>query len=102
MDCTLILPDSDELTEAEWDSLRKQDVDLDDWDFLLLVPPEMVEQVEVEDAEWKDGWWQKVMVKQWRPREYTLERFETGCYRNKWYRVNFRGKDVALLVAYHG
>lgn len=102
MECTLILPDSNDLTKDEVDSLWAQDVDLDDWDFILVIPPDQVEEHEETDTAYSDErGWHKVSVKELRPKAYSLMRFEVGCGDNKWYRVNFRCKQVAMLVAYH-
>ena len=103
MNCQLFFPDSRDLTRQEIDDLWGQDVNLDDWDFMLIVPPDQVQEYDTtEDVYSPDtGRWRSVPCKALGPIEYALQRFEVGCCSNKWYRVTFRGQRVAMLVTYH-
>jgi hypothetical protein len=100
--CQLFFPDSNDLSSKDYDNLRDQGVNFDDWDFVLVVPPDQVEKIEEAGREWKDGDWVDVHINRLRPIGcYALSRFEIGCYANRWYLVDFRGEQVAMLVAYH-
>jgi len=85
---------SDDLTVAENEALWDSGVNLDDWDYLLVVPESSL-------AIREGG--------KYRPPYYgedgythDLARLLTGCCDNLWYIVAFRGKTVGMGVAYHG
>ena len=69
------------------DSLWKQGVDLDDWDYAILAPTESIFQRENEDGFY--------------PLEWTLEKMLTGCCDNRWYRATIRRQEFAIGIAYH-
>lgn len=69
--------------KKETEELWKQGVDLDDWDYALVIPESALRKESNE------------------PLEYGTDRLLTGCCENKWYRVLFRGKKVGMGVAYH-
>lgn len=72
------------LSKAETDYLWSKGVDLDDWDYLLIM-------------EYAEDYFNADNT----PKSYVLGQLLTGCYRNVWYRVNFRGSEKILGVAYH-
>jgi len=77
---------SDEISEC----LRKHGVDLDDWDYAVFGPPEMVRLAKNDDGR-----------EYLEPTKWTYERILTGCCDNTWYLVNINGKEYALGMAYH-
>lgn len=76
----------DALDDSERAALRDQGVDMDDWDYMLVCPPEVASETTHDSTV---------------PDSYTLSRLLTGCCSNRWYRVKFRGRDVSLGIAYH-
>lgn len=82
---------SQEMTEEVVDSLYKQNICMDDWDYLLFFSVDYI-------AAFPKGW-DNVTVA---PSNYTVGRLLNGCCYNKWYPVeNFMGKKGFLGVAYH-
>lgn len=100
--------------EAFWD----QGISLDDWDYMLLFPPEILVEEEYEDKEYETVlgmshpfYNKEVLVtkKRWVLNHnylcgdyYTLDKLLNGCYENKWYKAKYQGKEYAVGVAYHG
>jgi len=73
------------------DSLWKQNVNMDDWDYMLFFP-------EKYKAEFPVGF-DDINLE---PRSYNVDRLLNGCCSNKWYPVkDFMGKQGILGVAYH-
>lgn len=77
--------------EALWD----EGVNMDDWDYVLIVPAEALEI----DAALGNN--EEPDKKYYAPKTYDLERLLTGVCDNRWYVVNFRGERVGVGVAYH-
>ena len=69
------------------DSLWAQGVDLDDWDYAILAPPEAVYLSESDHGLC--------------PHEWTLDRLLVGCCSNHWYLAEIRGRKYAIGIAYH-
>ena len=78
-----------DLTQEEMDYFWDKGICLDDYDYMLVCPPNIIKKVVDQEEPCYE------------PISYTFERLLTGCFENKWYRVNFRGKKVALGIAYH-
>lgn len=99
--------DLDSFSKEEIEYLWKVGVCLDDWDYMLFFPPEVLEEYEVEEEDWSyemKEWEYKrpmIKVKQYRPKDYNIDRLLTGCCNNKWYKINFRGAEIAIGIAYH-
>ncbi len=93
----VLRPGSPVCVFADWRMLAAlwdQGVNLDDWDYMLVVPASALATNEGGDT---------------RPLDYgevgythDLECLLTGCYDNRWYVVAFRGSMVGIGVAYHG
>jgi len=82
---------SRKFTREVIDSLWDQNIDMDDWDYMLFFAIEYA-------ADFPLGW-DKVHIE---PSNYTISRLLTGCCRNRWYPVkDFFGKQGFLGVAYH-
>lgn len=92
----LILIDyySDDYTREEIRDFWDQGVDMDDWDYMILAPVDILEEVDATD-------WDGKPIKRLVPKGYTFERLLTGCCHNKWYKATFRGIEYAVGVAYH-
>lgn len=93
-----------EFTQEELESLREQGVDLDDWDYAILVEDvSQFEDHEFEDDVYNEDTWklERALVNEIRPNCYTLERLLVGCCDNTWYRVTWKGKPVVIGFAYH-
>lgn len=88
------------LDRKEIEYLWGQGVNCDDWDYMIMCAPENVEEVEAELNQWDrdEGTTCKKVIQ---CRVNGLSRLLTGCCDNTWYLINFRGKDVAIGVAYH-
>lgn len=78
------------LTARDLEDLRAQDVCLDDWDYMLVLPADVLH---VETDEWGKPYWTTS--------DYDLQRLMTGCCDNTWYKIKYRGQTKALGVAYH-
>ena len=87
----LIMPEH--ITREEIEALWAQEVDMDDWDYIIVIPEDRV--MEKEDTDWK-GNPRKILV----PEDYNIERLLRGSD-NRWYKATFRGKQVALGISYH-
>jgi hypothetical protein len=84
----------DDLTDEDVEFFWKQDVNMDDWDYIILAPVASIEEVDATD-------WNGKSIKKYVVCNYNLERLLTGCCDNKWYRATFRGVEYAVGVAYH-
>lgn len=77
---------SNHVIEALWE----QEVNMDDWDYVLFVENEYKNQF----IEERDG--------TLTPKNYDVEHLLHGCCDNKWYSVtDFFGKPGIIGVAYH-
>jgi hypothetical protein len=75
-----------ELEKSEIEALWEQKVNMDDWDYMLVVS---TDEMQI------DSYGQVHSV-------YPLERLLSGCCSNEWYSpVRFRGNLVAIGIAYH-
>jgi len=99
---TIELLTSDDLTIAENEALWDSGVNLDDWDYLLIVPESALSTRE--DGECRETSFSECRPPYYGEAGYThdLARLLTGCCDNLWYTVAFRGKMVGMGVAYHG
>jgi hypothetical protein len=88
-----IITDWDHLSESDQAELLAGGVDTDDWNFMLIGPPELIEH-ESDDS---DG----------DPIYGCVDTYIEGIidfysrYEGKWYPCKFRGKDCAIGVQYH-
>lgn len=90
----LIITNSKDLTKEDQDSFWSQGVDLDDWDYMILIEdPEEKILRKNNDGMYADG--------KFCPKDYDLERLLVGCCSNRWYKAKFREKKYAIGVAYH-
>lgn len=78
-----------EVSRELCDSLWKQGVCMDDWDYLLFIPnPPADFMIRDEDGDKPSSWY--------------FQRLLTGCCDNKWYSVaDFNGRSGVVGVAYH-
>lgn len=87
-------------TEEEYQSLREQDVCLDDWDYALLTHDmDAFEWIDSEEYDWnlkKD-----VPTKVLQAKDWNLNRLLVGCYDNKWRQITWNGKPAIIGFAYH-
>lgn len=92
---------SDDLSREDINALWEVGVNMDDTDFLLIVPADCVTQASestfsgynvADDSPFYPCG----------PFAHTLDRIVNGVYKNYWYRVPFRGRDIGLGVSYHG
>lgn len=72
--------------EALWD----QGVVMEDWDYMLIVPADILQEAEDVDGETC-----------WLPQDWYLGKLLIGVFRNRWYKACFHGKVVGVGVAYH-
>lgn len=91
------------LTEEVCNSLRKQNVDLDDWNFMLFLPMELTEpSTEEKNVEVEYGRWETIKVDTIRPKDWAIGRMVENGYDAKWYsNIEFYGKVWALGVQHH-
>jgi len=82
-----LIDGNDHITDAEIKELRNQGVNCDDWDYMLIGPPDILRTAYLGPS---------LVLK-----SHTIEQMMNGCFDNKWHLVEFRGKRVALGVAYH-
>lgn len=84
---------SDDYTREDTESFWDQGVNMDDWDYFILAPVDVLE--EIDSTDYDDKPCKKYVV------PYELERLLTGCCNNTWYKASFRGVEYAVGVAYH-
>ena len=91
------------LTEEVCNSLRKQNVCLDDWNFMLFLPMELTEPcTDEKSVEVECGRWETIKVDAIRPQDWSVMRMVEGTYEAKWYaNIEFYGKVWALGVQHH-
>jgi len=87
------LYENGELSRKVIDELWDQEVDMDDWDYLLFASNQYKgDFIDVDDAQRGNM----------QPKSYEVGRLLTGSCANGWYPVsNFRGRPGILGVAYH-
>ena len=78
------------LDRPDIDALWDQGVNLDDWDYMLIVPADTLQEAQDMDGE-----------ECWLPRDWYLGELLIGVFRNRWYKARFHGKVVGVGVAYH-
>ena len=76
--------DGGSLSKEESEYLWSRGVSLDDWDYMLIMDY-VEEYFEASNS----------------PKSYVLAGLLHGCFENIWYRVNFRGSEKIIGVAYH-
>jgi hypothetical protein len=80
---------------------------MDDWDYMILADPDILEEEEVDtfglEYSETEKRWIPVERKKIRfyPKDWQMERLLNGCCDNVWYKVEFRGTKMAIGVAYH-
>jgi len=79
-----------DLTREQQDHFWSEGVCMDDWDYMVVAPLDMIEPIN------EDG-----SGEAWHPNSYTLERLLDGVCSNEWYRAEVNGEDRAVGVAYH-
>jgi len=79
------------LTDEDLDSLRDQDVCLDDWDYMIFIEGDI-------DVCTEDDFIGALRLV---PKDYQLTRLINGCCDNTWHRLTFRGVQGIMGVAYH-
>lgn len=92
--CTIITGYKNVTTEEVKD-LWDKGVDLDDWDYIIVLPPETLKESSIINFYTKE---KETMFEQKIDR---LDRLLTGSCADTWYKVEFRGELRALGVAYH-
>lgn len=85
---------SGDLTQEEMDYFWDKGICLDDYDYMLVCPSNIIKKV-THNYEGEEPY------EDYEPSSYTFERLLTGCCSNKWYKIEFRGKKAALGIAYH-
>ena len=78
------------LARPDIDALWNQGVNLDDWDYMLVVPADILEESELDSGE-----------KDLQPQDWHIQQLLIGLCENKWYKVRFHGKTVGVGIAYH-
>lgn len=74
------------LTDDDYDSLQKQGVDTDDFDYMLVIKDE----------------YSDLTIDYGEINEWHIARLLTGCCENVWHRIVFRGEPCFVGIAYHG
>jgi hypothetical protein len=96
----------EDLSVEDQDLLWKQDVSMDDWDYLLICYDlDQFQEASREESYWWDESEQDyvpTVITIWEPKSWTLTRLLTGCYHNPWKKIIWRGKEAFIGVAYHG
>ncbi len=83
--------EEDDLSQVAIDSLWKQQINMDDWDYLLFFESENF-LVECESR----------FTHELHPKDYNISRLLTGCCCNKWRFIkDFMGRTGVVGVAYH-
>lgn len=87
----------DELTYDEIRALWDQDVNMDDWDYIVLAPVDSLEYIEPSNNDY-DEYYKESNYEQ---SDFYIDKLLNGCFDNIWYKAKFRGKFYAIGVAYH-
>lgn len=86
----------DDLTEQERQSFRDQNIDMDHWNYMLIVPTNVLQKVTAENQDYYVGDWYP-MDKFW-----LLSNLLPATYENKWFNnILFREKMVGVGIVYH-
>lgn len=94
----------DELTPEDEDVLRAADISLDDFDYIVIAPPDTLIGVpDTRRERDEDDMPHDVSCERLIPSDdyYILEQLMWNVSQAQWFRVEFRGKLVALGMAYH-
>jgi len=82
-------------TPGEIDYLKSQNVNTDDWAYMVIAPVNCISareiNIQVEGSLLKRVRYHAI--------DWSLERLLQGQYCNDWYKVTFRGEEIALGVA---
>lgn len=93
-----LIDSKNDFTPQERGELWDKGVDLDDWDYAIIVPADELDYDEsYEDTE--SG--RTILVKRYFPKNFNLERMTQSTCSTTWYKINFRDKDVGIGVVYH-
>lgn len=87
----------EDLDRETIDSLWEQDIDMDDWDYVLFVPKKYESEFEKDE----DSWRGQGRLGTVRPKSCQVDRLMNGSCANVWYTCKFMGKQGILGVAYH-
>ena len=82
----------EDLTREDVEALWQQVVNMDDWDYMLFCPPEVVSKLET-PGEYDQS--------EFGCKDWLLEKTLNGVCTNQWYRASFREKEWSIGVAYH-
>jgi len=83
-----------DLTEKERQGFWDQDISMDDWNYMLIVPPNALHQVEYDEQEKADRYWE--------PKKFYLDNMLDYTLESKWFNnILFRGKMVGVGIVYH-
>jgi len=93
MNLIFISYESDDYDQDDVDSFWDQNICMDDWDYIILAPVNVLTEVDAKN--WEDKPIKKYVA------SYPLERLRVGCCDNVWYKGTFRGVEYAVGVAYH-
>lgn len=93
MSLTLQLLRPEDVTREDSERFWDQGVCMDDWNYIVLAPPEVVET----PADPEAGSCGELVG----DFAEELERLLTGCYDNRWHLAQYRGQTYAVGVAYH-
>ncbi len=94
-----IITDYNQLTETEVRELWDVGVCMDDWDYMIILPKEVLTGETVERIDYATM--QSFKTVEYYPKDCDIERLLVGCCSNAWYKVKFRGILCAIGVAYH-
>ena len=98
MDIKVIFSD-DNMSWAEIEEFWELGINMDDWDYLLICPADAVREEECDVYDEYVG--ETFGHIRYIPCNWYLERMMNGSCDNIWYKVNYRGEEVAIGVAYH-
>jgi hypothetical protein len=76
-----------DVREAMWD----QGIDLDDWDYAIILPISEMECSHHHDES----------VLTWMPKHYLFHQMLHGCCNNEWYSFKWDGAEFGIGLAYH-
>lgn len=88
---SILFINSDELTREERNAFWDQNINMDDWDYMVLLPSDF-------PAQPKPNEYNMPLVT---IEDYSVERLLRDNYKNRWYRGVFRGKEYVIGITYH-
>lgn len=102
MEC-IIISSYDELTEADLEELRSQDLIIEDWDFIFFIPPENCSEGEIEVEELhEDGYYFMKKIKKQLPDWKIQSLIEGSAYSVQYHdNITFRGKKWVFAMREH-